>query len=53
MNNKSETIFHKEIVAKVANNCDKKNAKNSGKNFRNGHIIKTKKILGKILEIGL
>ena len=48
MNNKSETIFHKEIVAKVVNNCDKKNPKkNSGKNFRNGHIIKTKKILGK------
>ena len=38
MNNKSETIFHKEIVAKVANNCDKK---------------RCKKILGKILEIGI
>ena len=38
MNNKSETIIHKEIVAKVANNCDKK---------------RCKKILGKILEIGL
>ena len=38
MNNKSETIFHKEIVAKVANNCDKK---------------KRKKILGKILEMGI
>lgn len=34
MNNKSETIFHKEIVAKVVNNCDKKNPKkNSGKKF--------------------
>ena len=34
MNNKSETIIHKEIVAKVANNCDKKKMqKNSGKNF--------------------
>ena len=51
MNNKSETIIHKEIVAKVANNCDKKKMqKNSGKNFRNGHIIKTKKILGKIFQ---
>ena len=30
MNNKSETIFHKEIVAKVANNCDKKK---NGKKF--------------------
>lgn len=38
MNNKSETIFHKEIVAKVVNNCDKKNPK---------------KILGKILEMGI
>ena len=53
MNNKSETIIHKEIVAKVANNCDKKMQKNSGKNFRNGLIIKAKKILGKILEMGL
>lgn len=51
MNNKSETIIHKEIVAKVANNCDKKKMqKNSGKNFRNGPIIKTKKILGKIFQ---
>ena len=38
MNNKSETIFNKEIVAKVANNCDKK---------------RCKKILGKILEMGI
>lgn len=48
MNNKSETIIHKEIVAKVANNCDKKKMqKISGKNFRNRPIIKTKKFLGK------
>ena len=38
MNNKSETIIHKEIVAKVSNNCDKK---------------KMQKILGKILEMGI
>ena len=51
MNNKSETIIHKEIVEKVSNNCDKKKMqKNSGKNFRNGHIIKAKKILGKIFQ---
>ena len=39
MNNKSETIFHKEIVAKVVNNCDKKKIQ--------------KKILEKILEMGI
>ena len=51
MNNKSETIIHKEIVAKVANNCDKKKMqKNSGKNFRNWPITKAKKILGKIFQ---
>lgn len=50
MNNKSETIIHKEMVGKIANNCDKKMQKNSGKNFRNGPIIKTKKILGKIFQ---
>lgn len=33
MNNKSETIIHKEMVGKIANNCDKKNAKKFWEKF--------------------